>query len=446
MTEIIQHNYTTTMKYLNMKMLTRCSTIFAVAFVLLFTGCENLLEVQNPNSLTEEDVTNPTSANGLKNGLLHQLMVGTGWTWAATTTASDELVWTGSYESYGDFDSGNLDVSTNEIVVAGFPEISQARYMGDLADSTLTSLESQGELSDPSLLTSTLIYSALTKITIAENYDNFVISDRQNTSPPVGEDNMDVAFIDAAITLLDRAVTRAETDLLRAQALGLRARAKHYKGVWEKLNPTGQVPSNPLVTGTGASADAQAALDLMATDYKAQFNYAAALFNNYLANQVNSRGEITPYGGTDAPPIFNDPKTGDTDPRAEDIINDFTNIGLYTENYSPLTWTSAREMHLIIAEEAAGEDANDIGPDDDEARDRINTVRSLDALPPIDLTDDLVTFIEHERRANLYLQGRRLNDMYRFGTSAPEWDASQDPVGTLLPISESERQANPDMD
>ena len=426
------------MKYLNMKKLTRCNTIFVVAFVLLFTGCDNLLEVQNPNSLTEEDVTNPSSANGLKNGLLHQLMVGTGWTWAATTTVSDELYWTGSYESYGDFDSANLDVSTNEIVVAGFPEISQARYMGDLAVSTLTNLDEQGELSDPTILTSALIYSALTKITIAENYDNFVISDRTDTSPPVGEENMDVEFIDAAIALLDRAIARAETDLLRAQALGLRARAKHYKGIWNKLNPTGQIPSNPLVSGTGASADAEAALDLMDADYKAQFTYQSALFNNYMANQVNSRGEMTPLGGDEDHPIFNDPKTDDTDPRAEAIINDFTDIGTYTENYPPLTWTSAREMHLIIAEEA-------VGTDDDLARTHINIVRDLNDLPDVVAGDDLVDFIEHERRANLYFQGRRLNDMYRFGTSAPEWDASQDPVGTLLPISESERQANPDM-
>lgn len=435
----IHFNTFNIMKHLKIKKFTHCSTIFVVTFLLLFTGCDNLLEVQNPNSLTEEDVTNPSSANGLKNGLLHQLMVGTGWTWAATTTVSDELFWTGSYESYKDFDSGNLDVTTNEIVVAGFPEISQARYMGDLAVENLTELDNNGELENPSTLTLALIYSALTKITIAENYDNFVNSNKTKTSPPVGEDNMAATYFDKAISLLDTAVNRAETDILRAQALGLRARAKHAKGVWEKLNPKGQTPSNPLVTGTGASADAEAALALMSSDYKAQFNYQSALFNNYMANQVNSRGEMTPID-----PIFNDPKTGDTDPRAEAIIADFTDIGTYTENYSPLTWLSAREMHLIIAEAAAGEDSNDTGADDDEARNRINTVRALNSLPDVQPEDDLVAFIEHERRANLFFQGRRLNDMYRFGTSAPQWDDSQDEIGTLLPIPDNESRANPD--
>lgn len=425
------------MKYSTFKKFVQYSMIFAVSLVL-FTGCDDLLSVENPNSLTEEDVTNPTAANGLKNGLLHQLMVGTSWTWAATTTVSDELYWTGSYESYADFDSGNLDVTTNEILVAGFPEISQARYMGDLAVENITNIENDGELQDPTILTRALIYSALTKLTIAENYDDFVISDKMETNPPVGEDNMDSEFIDGAIDLLDRAVDRAETDLLEAQALGVRARAKHYKGVWDKLNPPGDTPSDPLVSGTGASADAQAALDLMDSDYKAQFDYESALFNNYMANQVNSRGEMTPLGGDEDHPIFDDLKTGDTDPRAEAIIDDFTNIDEYTENYPPLTWLSAREMHLIIAEEA-------VGTDDEEARERINTVRGMDGMPDVEPGDDLVEFIEHERRANLFFQGRRLNDMYRFGTSAPEWDASQDPVGTLLPIPENEREANPDI-
>lgn len=417
-----------------MKLVKRKKSLILLSVLFLFAGagCDSLLDVENPNSLTEDDIYNPSSATGLKNGLLHQLMVGMSWTYAATSTTSDELYWTGSYESYSDFDSGNLDVNTNEIVVAGFPEISQARYMGDLAVETLTEIDGDGELGDPTDLTRSLIYSALVKIIIAENYDNFVISDRQDTSPPVGADNMD-SFFTEAITLLDRAVSRAENSTLEAQALGLRARAKHSLGMWTKLNPAGSVPANPLVSGSGASADAEAAIALMDGDYKATFNYQSALFTNYMAGQVNSRGEITPID-----PIFSDLKTGEPDPRATAIISDFTDIATYTENYPPYTWVSAREMHLIVAEEA-------VGSDNLTAVDHINFVRGLDGLPEVTAGDDLVAFIEHERRANLFFQGRRLLDMYRFGTSTPQWDASQDPVGTLLPIPQNEVEANPEI-
>ncbi|MFO8070731.1 MAG: hypothetical protein R6V85_02545, partial [Polyangia bacterium] len=64
----------------------RIITLLVIASLTMFYGCDQLLDVSNPNSLTEEDVTQPASANGLKNGLLHSLMVGTAWTWAATST------------------------------------------------------------------------------------------------------------------------------------------------------------------------------------------------------------------------------------------------------------------------------------------------------------------------------------------------------------------------
>jgi hypothetical protein len=51
----------------------------------------------------------------------------------------------------------------------------------------------------------------------------------------------------------------------------------------------------------------------------------------------------------------------------------------------------------------------------------------------------------HERRVNLFLQGRRLNDMYRFGIQSSMWQASSSAVtnpGTFLPITKVELDAN----
>jgi hypothetical protein len=243
---------------------------------------------------------------------------------------------------------------------------------------------------------------------------------------------------DEAIAHLDAAASRAQSNgntTLEMQALGLRARAKHAQGVWQKLNPPGSMPADPLVNGTGATADAEAALALMEGDYKAQFDYASAQVNNYLAGQVNQRQEVLI-----AEP-FNDLKTGNPDPRMTAIRADFLNTDRYTENFSPFTWLSAREMHLIIAEEA-------VGTDDDRARTELNAVRALDGLPPVEPSDDLTAFIEHERRANLFLQGRRLNDMYRFGSQSPDWLPNEDAAtrpGTLLPIPDNEILANPNL-
>ena len=51
----------------------------------------------------------------------------------------------------------------------------------------------------------------------------------------------------------------------------------------------------------------------------------------------------------------------------------------------------------------------------------------------------------HERRVNLFLQGRRLADQYRFGVVDPAWQAGADALlapGTFLPISLTERLSN----
>lgn len=411
--------------------------ITVIASLTLFLGCDSLLDVSNPNSLTEEDVTQPSSANGLKNGTLNSLMISTAWTYAATSTISDELRWTGSYESYKTFDEGRIAFPNNEITVEGYPEISEARYMADISIDNITRFDDEGTLEDRSILAKTYIYSALIRITIVDSYDNFVFSSGIESMPAIGEDNM-YQLYDQAIEHATEALT-ISVDIgnttLQAQALGIRARAKHAKGVWELLNPKGSTPQDPIVRGTGATADAAAALDLMGDDYKATFDYQSALLTNYMATQVIQRRELT----FNEP--FNDLKTGDTDPRVEAIINDFMDTSTYTELYPPFTWLSAREMHLIIAEEA-------IGGNDVEARAMMNAVRAMDDLPEIEPGDDLVEFIEHERRANLHFQNRRLNDMYRFGSRSDVWLQDEDAVqkpGTLLPIPSNEILANPNL-
>jgi hypothetical protein len=54
--------------------------------------------------------------------------------------------------------------------------------------------------------------------------------------------------------------------------------------------------------------------------------------------------------------------------------------------------------------------------------------------------------LEYERQVNLFLQSRRLQDLYRFGLSADVWlpgtDAAVAP-GTLFPITQVELLSNP---
>jgi hypothetical protein len=75
----------------------------------------------------------------------------------------------------------------------------------------------------------------------------------------------------------------------------------------------------------------------------------------------------------------------------------------------------------------------------------MNTVRALNSMTAI-TTEDPATMLRHERRANLYLQGRRLNDMYRFGVQDTRWLAGSEcrtTPGSFFPVTIRERRANP---
>jgi hypothetical protein len=422
-------------------MTTRQVLVFGVVIALTgttaLTGCD-ILDTSNPNSLVEEDLQSPQGASSLKNGLLNALMDGTGWAYAPLSAASDEMRWQGSYESYQGFQIGRLDRPANEITNNTWPEISEARWLADEAIDRLTTLEEEDRLPQASVLTKTYLYSALTRIQIADTYDNFVYSDKQEAGEPIGSGSMDQVY-DEAINHLNTAIDRARSsgnEELEMQALGVRARAKHAKAVWSKLNPPG-APSDPLVSdAAGAAEDARTALDMMPSDYEAEFDYFGPQVDNYVSGQVNDRAELAINSNVE------DPKTGNQDPRIAQAVSEFTNTERFTANFAPLTWLSAREMRLIIAEDELGRGNSG------RARQELNDLRAMDDLPPIKTGDDLLTYLEHERRANLFLQGRRLNDMFRFGSKSKTWQSSESAVrspGRLLPIPASEISTNPNL-
>lgn len=76
-------------------------------------------------------------------------------------------------------------------------------------------------------------------------------------------------------------------------------------------------------------------------------------------------------------------------------------------------------------------------------------VRELGGLPRYDPESDAVSPLEmlkHERKVNLFMMGRRLHDLHRFGEVSSKW-ADSSPVattpGTVFPVADSETDTNP---
>lgn len=413
-------------------------------------GCGDLLEVDNPNNIKGEDIENPAAAGPLANGALSSIARGYGAIMAVYATATDELDWIGSRDAWQQLDFGNFTNPFNEFTDAAFPFVSEGRWLADEAVKVLGKHYADGKLPVPKDYARALLYSAISYVTIADMFDNFVFSNRTEAKPPIGQDNMGILY-DSAVARLDRAlpIAQAANDAnLVTAVLAMRARAKHGRAVW---NLVGKRPiSGGLVNSAGAVADAQAALAAAPTaTWTYAFKYSATTIGAAIGSWVNQRQEMRfgsqyIYSGTPGRSRVDsiklrDPIDNVVDPPVSATILAFA----ASTDYPTLTITSTREMHLIIAE-ARLQAGDMVG-----FATAINAIRAMDGLtawnvaaPQIPALDLLI----HTRRSSLFLQGKRLADMYRFGITDPVWRSGSDALtapGTFLPITAIECLANP---
>lgn len=411
-----------------------------ISLLLGFTmiGCD--LDVDNPNSLLEGDLQDPSAAAALANGAWNASLRGITYMMMPHAVATDESVWIGSRDAWYQIDKGGMTNVYNEFVDQAWPYISEARWMSDKAVSILEGLGA--ELPNSQDLVLAYLSGAMVRVYIADMFEDFVYSDKTEAGTPIGAANMSQLY-DEALALLGKASSIATGDNA-VKVLSLVARARHAKAVWGKVNPVNT--ASPYVSA-GAS-EAAAAAAMMSADWKWRMNFSSSTVSNYMAGQINDRQEMdlfqnalvetaTPGAGGDPQP--NDPVTGLPDSRMTAIATEFRAGGGGT-SWTPVTITSLREMHLIIAEskKAGGDDAGCLA--------ELNALRTFDSLDPYPSGTDAGTALQHERRANLFLQSRRLSDMYRFNLTSTVWDAvEKSPAGSFFPITISEIRSNPNI-
>ena len=428
-------------------------------------GC-GLLDVKNPNNVNEDSLADPSAATPLANGVIGATIRAVNSTLDVYGTASDEMDFVGSQDGFFQIDVGNFWNPVIQFSDNAYQRTAEARWTADEALKRMVEWDRGGRLATRGDLATTYLYGALVYITIGDAYDDFSLSDRRTPAAPIGEANMRVVY-DSAIAYLDRGLaiaTAVNNATLRQQTLALRARAKYSAALWSKINPTGPIGAggptpvaSPLINDAGAAADALAALALGGgSDWAWVLTPSSTgTGGNNIGNDLNQRREMrigqayarpdpaaqgqnrTLVEGGQPVIVLNDPVTGAPDLALRARINSIITAG----QFLPMTITSAREMHLILAEAAlaAGNTA--------EAQSRINAVRALTTGRTAwnGSSPDGLTVLRHERRVNLFLQGRRLADMYRFGERDPRWQTGSAAFrarGCFFPITQTERQTN----
>lgn len=430
----------------------------ALAAAAAFAGCEGILDVENPNQLVQDDLETPAAARALANGAVSTVARAYSRIMLRHDVASDELVFVGSRDAWLQLQRGQLRDRSNEFLDAGpdgmWDWVTEGRWMADEAIRILTGFEAEGLLSNPLHLARAQLYSAVLYTLIADVYEDFIFSDRMEAAPPIGPENM-VGLYDTAIQNLDGALSRAQAvgdAETEARVMAQRARTKHARAVWNLLNPPGSVPANPLVNDAGAVADARAALDLAdGPEWRFLHRYSAATVTNNYGAWMNERLE---HRVSDAYVVATADDKKVASIRLRDPIDDIPDPALTARireihgdegdvrAFGPITVTGAREMRLILAEAALAAD------DVPGFAEHMNAVRALDGLTPWNpLVPQIpaLDMLKHARRVNLFNQGRRLNDHYRFGEPSFMWDSAQEAVtrpGTKFPITITECRSN----
>ncbi len=412
---------------------------------LLLGGCD-ILDVDNPNAQVEEDIRKVEAASSVAYGADALVGSGVASIYASFSTVGDEITWIGSRDAWDELDEGTPNNTGNEFVDGSFPSIAQARWMSHYAVNVLGEHvgNDPGNQALANYLASANMSAGVAYSTIAQMFDDFAFSDRTEPGPLIGEAGMGAVF-DQAISYFTAAMTGSADLSLAAQAV--RAQAHHQKAIWGLLNPSGSTPANPLINDASANSDASAVLAQVAgTDWKYRFVYSSATISNNLAFQVNERGELQigqPYATFDPanPTILvshdlMDPIEEALDTRYKKYVDEFLGAG----EYAPLTVVSERGLHLILAEAALA--TGDMAG----FTQHINMIREgLDKLTAYSDQIPAIEMLRHERRVNLFLQFKRLQDHYRFGEPSVNWTAGSVAMttpGTMLPITRIEIQAN----
>ena len=429
----------------------RVPLIAASAILALSAGC-GLLDVSNPNNVNSTALDSPSAAAAEVSGAVAALARALEQVVGDIEIASDNIQWTGSLDGVNDLNKGNIRNPYNEFTENAMFGMTPARFMANQTVQKLTGFQLAGTLKDPKQLALANLYDAIAYVYIANNWDDFVIATTATTpGANIGPAQM-VTLYDSADAALGRALPIAVTvgdKTLLGQIYAWQARSAYDREVWKKLNPSGSVdPAKALVSSATAATAASSALAVLGSgDYKMQLTLptTALTFGNCsFAGCFNSRGEI---GFAAAVATYNrtskvltvalkDPIDGTPDPVIAALAGEFiTGVSL-----SPINITGSRDMLLILAENALA------NGDNAGFTTNINKLRAFNGLTAYSGQTDARALLLYERRVNLFLQGRRLSDMYRFGVKSPYWTSDSHAFtcpGSYFPITITERSTNP---
>lgn len=410
---------------------------FMMVVAAAATGCD-LLDVENPQAISPEDLNDPQAATEIANGAAATFADAYAYSVAMSELAADAVIWISSQTGLERLDQG-VWLASNPDIDQSYSLLSVARWTGDHAVEQLR--ETLAEPGSSPEVAESYFYSGFSLVLLGDYFARFTIDG--------GEPRQDTEAYQMAIDRFTEAHAIAEAAgaaQLAAAALGARARA-HYS----------------LASTSGSSEEYSAALDdaqaALAVDPRFEFSltFEQPARPNLWWFRMQSERDV----GVGAPfRRRTDPVSGQPDPRVS--VSGFQGMSSngrdsvflqqkYLTAETSVELVGWEEMQLILAEVRW---RNNDFPGAETA---INEVRGAAGLPDFDSNDgtEIRDQIIYERSAVFFLEGRRWSDGRWFTQEFGDVDilpdshwsseAQVEDVGRKWPIPATESQSNPNI-
>jgi hypothetical protein len=377
--------------------------VFALTSTVFVLSACDLLEVENPTNLLDEDLTNSQLEETLSNTAEGNLSGPISFAMRYGTLLSDQY-WHPSLTLQGlNVDRGYRD-RANDLIENMYIDLAAGRW---IADDMVTRLQSMVDNPGSHMgVARSYFYGAEGRMQLASYFREVTY----DAGPPLAPADVVADAIDRYQQSAQVAAAAGDNHL---QAASLGGAARAYRSLYYEPIALG---------GSGNAADFQQAESMarqalsIDSDYRWEAPFGSPGPGNHMA--AHGRERMTPWYANRI-----DPVSGERDPR---ITHDEGSVSpdgevLYRDKKyplnddTPLPLSRAAEAELIIAE------ARFVAGDMSGAVEFINMVRARSALPPFSSadSDEIWDQLMYERDTELWLEGRRWEDM-RYYNIIPE--------------------------
>lgn len=355
----------------------------------LLAGCTDMLTVENPAEILENDLRDPNALPVLVNGVVGDFANAYGQAIIRIAHFANEIWHTGSMSGWREINSG-IASPTGQLG-GGYNTLVKANWVADnaadLMEEFLSDAGSRPELAR------VRIYAAFAQLMLADNYCLATINGGPALEPRAVYE-IALGHFNQAISVANSAGNAA----LRLNAVAGRARTHLMLGDWQAArNDALEIPSG--------------------WRFDAVYSNNSSRENNPVPGHTVAR--FRKEAGVD-PRFFNDERYA-TDPRlafinggptvvGEDRIRQFVEQTKYPDRDSPATIASWQEARLIEAEAEVR-----LG-NLTRAIELIDEIRAAAPLPPYDGPATEAAVLEQiffERSVELYLEAKHLADLRR---------------------------------